>query len=146
MRSALSLDLSFGHITLVHYRLTGPIGGLQNAWTWTRFSNFPGAIVPWTPRFVLPNEGISGPPAEPQWGSKLLELWFHKKTIKKLWIHKNVMLKNVDPQKKCEGWKLKLWIHKKSSWNFVDPQKYKTERFPVSSAKADVIESVFGTL
>ena len=63
---------------------------------------------------------------------------------------------NVDPQKKVEGLILKcgstksevdiLWIHKKSSWNFVDPQKYKTERFPVSSAKADVIESVFGTL
>lgn len=79
---------------------------------------------PWC-HCVLIYLGISGPPAEPQWGSKFLELWFHKKTIKKLWIHKNVMLKNVDPQKKCEGCNLKLWIHKKWSWNFVDPQKVK---------------------
>ena len=67
----------------------------------------------WTPRFVLPNEGISGPPAEPQWGSKYLELRCHKKRNQKNVDPQKRNVENVDPQKRLDRVCLKMWIHKK---------------------------------
>ena len=34
------LEASFGEITMVYYKMTGTIGGLQNAWTFTDSSIF----------------------------------------------------------------------------------------------------------
>ena len=131
MRSALSLDLSFGHITLVHYRLMGTIE-LQNAWTWTCFSDFPGAIVYW---FILDSALCTS-----KWGYLRTTSWTSMGIqISRIVIPQKNNQKIVDPQKrdveKCGStkkmWRLKVKI--------VDPQKVKLKFCGSTKSQVEIL-------
>lgn len=83
--------------------------------------------------------------------AKLKTQYFHfcgstKKSITKLWIHKNINSELWIHKTKWEAYSLKcgstkndidfLWIHKKTYWIFVDPQKLKT-RLPLENISND---------